>query len=1218
MLGQLLHSFNPSRRGVPRPPTMIESEVEDAHTKNLLFPDAAILLPEGQAYHLSSPPSTVGNVSGNGYDGTQEGNLSDLEHSRDVRFIIAQDEVHGHRAVLFDSKQHSLSESPKESPTMRAVRRPSVSGGPSLPPTGAFSSRRASLTSEITPPRSPAALPGGGVFFRSRARNTSISSMPNIDETTSNRTWESDEIVKTCLDCMFGNVAMGYRGPGYKFHIVPLEPKAPEQSIPSPILEGSSSFGRAEGRRRSNLARSYTPSNPPPDLPPWSAESPNLSNKDAPRRTLIYTRTFSVPDQIEPTTGTPRDSPMTPHGSLNKGHSFPFSRNDAGNRPSNLHQQRSRATKSPMYAITLIVHLPVSQSRPSVRFPKMAQRTPGSLHGHDSLASSLDSDQRAGWSLIDTASVMDSFWSSTSDVDERVDAVGHHWDVITRTLNALQVVAQKKIIELFKAQGMVDSAVPASQLSNRTSLPTQNGHPQGNRQHYLRPYELAFDKEIKNAVARASERVVRGMKIPRVITGQGRWGVWREEARWLGRWAGGRDQNFFFFNLLTAFLGTHTEWLSILGPKWHRKRHYEQQKSNVGEDIGLFSRTVIASTDKMAARRLIFLLSTFLPASHITQDNASPARPSTSASFRAYSQSPPSNLTVSRQPSLRRTINRRGNRSRTNMKHSLPGKGQESSTANVTEESESADPSFSQYHHSRRPSEALSFVTIADLPNLSHIDLNARKCSAATTSTVTPEDAIPVAHFTSHRGTHTGPRPGSSSSLASTNLINALQRNNSATASSPSSESQPSRWGSLMSFWSSNGRRESSTDHSDILQTTDEGLGISGAGPRVQDRRSKSRLEQMVDEAGMVGTYKHDFDDPSQPVSEDSAASSRQLPSDVHIIRTAGRPIPARPRTSHSPLKLSVNSADGVIDVDIPIPSFGSPLNSPFLGAAQSVSSAEGGSSYGQTSIQSYSRRQDHENRVNVAGWLSKFHPDFSLQGVNQYPELERDIREAMQLEPTPLSSSVTPTIESGPVEKWIDVAQTLIADTTSFTVKRIRLRRHVRLIPMPNQPAMTPGPHAQRSQYGNPYSMGAGPNLPMTEMLLGEQWDDEQICDLDGILADAVERVLATSTTPDTTKDPSRVSSRSSSVRGRPEPEEQAIQTPVLEIPKHECKCVVLGALEQIVKTVNKGEKRAREKAEGKNIQESKRKERLGAGDSTLRDGVRRWLRDVEDAAAK
>jgi hypothetical protein len=232
--------------------------------------------------------------------------------------------------------------------------------------------------------------------------------------------------------------------------------------------------------------------------------------------------------------------------------------------------------------------------------------------------------------------------SLSSDVDDRVDVVGQHWDVIMRALTSLQHVVQERILAGFKSPDAMSLPMPhqhrhqPSRSSLRDVASTTLRRPLR-----LQPNALMMDKEIQVAAELTGNRVVTGMRIPRVTTGQGKWGIWREEARWLGRWAGRKEQNFFFFNLLTAFLGNHTEWLNVLGPKWHRKRHREQQKATAGENLTISNRTVIVSSDKMAARRLIFLLAAFLPPNTPAISESSPfMRPSTSASFRAYSQSP--------------------------------------------------------------------------------------------------------------------------------------------------------------------------------------------------------------------------------------------------------------------------------------------------------------------------------------------------------------------------------------------------------------------------------------------------------------------------------------------------------------------------------------------------------------------------------------------------
>ncbi|KAF2143835.1 uncharacterized protein K452DRAFT_224050, partial [Aplosporella prunicola CBS 121167] len=1137
MLGQLLHSFNPARRGSARQPsTLIESVTEDSHTRNLLFPEA------NQLFHADSAAQAFGGSAA--YDGAQAG--IDLEQARDFRVIIAQDEVGPTpRTVLFDSK-------PDPGSSLTAERRGSR-GLFNTVQTPAYTpghGRRSSLAPQGSEPRSPTV----SAFQRARTRGASISAMSNIDEASHARSKESEELIRTCLDCMFGNTAMSYRGPSNKLHIIPLDQRQADRTVASPApSEATNSFGR----KRSGLATSYTPSNIPAEASHAANGLPEYQSKEARRRTILITRTFSVqpPDEVEMPDSAGLKTP-TPGSSLGKGSQFPFPQVNTQGQYSSHRGSKQRRT--PMYAITIILHLPVASAAPApVSRSGIGSQKPGTKTqgGQDSLGSSFDSERRAGWTYVDSAFGVESLLStaSNSDVDDRVDVVGQHWDVITRTLTSLQFIVQDKIMNMFRAADLATPALQPLPTQNRAQDPraTRRESPMSvsmppRRVLKLHQHALLFDADIKNAAEMAGERVVRGMKVPRVVTGQARWGVWREEARWLSRWAGGREQNFFLFNLLTAFLGTHTEWLNVLGPKNYRAKHREQQKANVGEDLTISSRTVIVSADKMAARRLVFLLSTFLPAStHTAYDGASPVRPSTSNSVRGYSQSPPSNATISRQQSLRRTINRRGHKSYPNMSALNVGKGtNRSSEAIDTSEEKSEDGRSETYSrsHSRRPSQVHSIKSInatgLTIPSMAD-DSKVRKNSITTTSTVTPETAVPVAHFAVQRvspspGIPSEARPSSSGSLASVNLRQNLQR-----TGSTSTDSQASRWGSFMSFWSG-GRRESSADTSGILQSTDDGLSAAPGYRRPTNHQSPTKLQQMVDEMQIHDSPDMEVEDVDD--YETATQSGEQSTAGGEVGHTAARAIPARQKPGgplDSPLKLSVNETDGVIDVDISLPGFGggSPLQSPLLPTlGNSVSSLEGAGSFGPSCHSSHHSLDSlsglgsaPQTPVNVAGWLARFHQDFELQGVSPYPDLEKDVRRAMSAEPTPVMAVSTPTLESGPTEKWVSVCTALIADARTFTVKRINLKRLVRLIPSLGQPAVTPGPNSLgshgasaltpgfglsgRSQYGNPYNVGSAgslaPALPMTELHLDERFIEEPVMDLDETLVEALEKAL-------------------------------------------------------------------------------------------------------------
>ncbi|KAF1839373.1 hypothetical protein BDW02DRAFT_150128 [Decorospora gaudefroyi] len=1217
----------------PTTTTVLDSATEESHTRHLLYPETSTLYhPEGQPYPLHAAPLTPGS----GHDGPLP--EIDLDYPRDCRIIIAQDETPAMpKTILFDSKPAT----PRaESPTTPNQRARAFGGGTAStastagPTFGGLHARRSSLATEPTAPRSPTVA----AFTRIRTRGSSISSMPNIDEhaqvqaKAQARAKESTDLANICLDCMFGNLAMNYRGDSNKIHIVPLDTKPAETSVlSSSVQDATSSLGRAEGlRRRSHLAKSFTPANLPPELP--RSESNDIMPKEPKRRTIFITRMFSVtiPDEDHD------DRTPTPSSSLPKAHGFPFPATAA--KPGASKPPYSWPTrKTPMYAITIILHLPISHTSPGLRPPSRGTnlRTPAhlstSVPGQESLGSSLDSDRRAGWAFIDSNLGVEPLLSSSlsSDVDDRVDVVGQHWDVIMRALSSLQHVVQERILSQFKSPEAPSPPVLQNHRhqSSRTSL--RDGHP-ARRPLRLQPNALMMDRDIQAAAELTGNRVVSGMRIPRVMTGQGKWGVWREEARWLGRWAGRREQNFFFFNLLTAFLGNHTEWLNALGPKWHRKRHREQQKATAGENLTISNRTVIVSPDKMAARRLIFLLAAFLPPNaSAMSESASYMRPGTSVSLRAYSQSPPTNMAPSRQQSLRRQINRRprNKQSMTNIllqppkpqtiHHPPPAQiANERSEAVLLESPEKVRVSG----HSRRSS-AHSIRTSLVIPSISEGPVTTTS-STTTTSTAIPETTVPIAHFTLPRTRSSGPmpdaRPESSDSLASANLISTLHRSGTGQTSIASNDSSnTSRWSGFMNFWS--GRRSSSTDQSEYFQTTDDGVGYRG------QERPRSQLEYMVQELSMDRVFDSDTTDP--PVANAKPADD-SLP-DVYsnggcpgVPASAARPIPERQKTFETHLKLSVNEKDGVIDVDIPLPDFDSPLQSPLLGGFGSASS-QPGSSFGESSVLSMPHCET-EQPVNVAGWLSQFHPDFAVQAIKPYRELEREIKRAMSAEPTPVSAATTPSLESGPLERWVDVCSALIADTSNFSIKRIRLRRLVKLIPTPTyQPsAMTPGGAGMpgRSQYGNPYT--AGTVVPMmTEVHLAEKFMTEQIMDFDATLIDGVDRVLAQS--GEVTRVTSAQSSRSSSRRGRrdtrTESDAAATAVPHVEVPHVDCKSVLFEALEVVVKDVTAERAGGRQHQHQQPTKADEEKKAVKTShpktenDSSLKEGIRRWLTEVE-----
>lgn len=1217
-----------------QPTVQLESPHEDAHTRDLLFPNATLLYhADEQPYPLSTHPPTTATSAAAPHDAALLSEY-DLDEKKDVRIIVAQDEVGGSsKLVLYDSKPASARASPSE-PVSPLKNRQAAAAPPS--PGGAINghARRSSLASDSASVgrRSPAA----SAFQRTRTRTGSISSMPNIEEHANPKEPEYDEMAKTCLDILFPNVAMSYRGTSTSVKTVPLESKARDLSGSSPI-EGHqfASFGRAEGRKRSNLVKSYTPSNLPTELSRSSPELHPMIKDWTRRRTVIITRTFSVavphdeaealvPSHVD---SARRDSTSEPPITFSAGMALP--------------PKRSRPRRSPMYAIAIILQLPVSQSLslggPHNLGPSLNPRPPSAVLGHESLGSSLDSDRKGGWSLVEHGGTESHLSSSfNSDVDERVDALGQHWDVIYRTLGSLQVVVQRKIHERFRA---IDTAALSP---NTPESARAQPYRLANREPpvMLPSGGLSQDQDVTKAAKYAISRIVKGLKIRRVVTGQSRWPIWRDEAQQLGRWTGSKEENSFFYVLLTAFLGTHNNWLETMAPTWYRKQHREQQHAKSGDEIPIPSRTVIVSSDKLAARRLIFLLSAFLPRSPLhPYDSSSPGRPSSSSSLRNYSQSPPSLPGVSRHPSLRRTINRRGKApvNGVPLLHSAKD-APLSNLENVPDVGEDGQQVTGSSRQSRRPSDTSSLRGKFVLSPLIDQREAPRNCTA-TTQVAHPDTAIPVAHITMQRTNSNGmirARPGSSSSSASANLKH-LQRSASGHSRTASTDSQnASGWGSLFS-WSKD-RSGSSTDQSDLYQTTDDGLGITGAG----QRRPRNKLQAMVDEEDPDGRDHIEFVFPQDTPTQEDAPSK--------AATCAAQAIPQRPKPQiEAGLKLSVNSNDGIVDVDIDLPSFNSPLQSPLFPGARdsSLNSLDGfGSSLGrQPSLCYFSPFGSSDPQpVNVAGYLTEgFHPDFALQGTAPYAGLLNDVKRAMKAEPTPSAAKAHVTPADGPTDIWVDVCTSLIADTSTFTVRRLRLRRLVRLLPTTLPVAMTPGLQglpAARSKYGD--SLVGVPFAPM-EIHLREEFDQDTVADTDDILIDAIDRILLKSGAH--TPKQSNSSSRSSSQRGRPQrawtdssnasqplgravndgTSEQTETTTgaALDIPRTECKTIILGALQQSVSKALEERKRV-EKA--RSVQAPIAANLASEGprkdgpphhvESTLEEGIRKWLQEAEEGA--
>ncbi|KAI9894884.1 MAG: hypothetical protein M1814_000104 [Vezdaea aestivalis] len=1137
-----------------------ESVQEEIYTRSLLFPDSSLLnQPQSHIFPLPTGSSSVVPAPPSGFDCYGE---LDLESPRDVRIIVAQDDASNQleKLVLYDSKPVTSPQARPSDP-LRDPRLPWQPDDDNPTPLRPRSSGSGAVEPSIARRRAPPApldtspVLGNGNPYQRLGRRTGLGS---ISSTQSKLLSQQRNELRTFLDCMFGSTPLAYKGPSTKLHVMPVDAR-PESRGNAGLNEAGGSFGRAEGHKRSHLAQSCTPNNTNIPPSPNSSISYSASSRHPQRRTILITRMFSVL--------MPNVSQVSAGGTV--GHSaeamlsspFPSVRSQGGE------ERFFKQVKTPMFAISIIITLPVSRSTaPSAKSGSssyIGPRLAGSFH--ENSPHSYEGDRRIG-ALDSFFGAADSFSISSSaagDVDDGMETITQHWDVITRILSSLQTFVQA---EIFRQLSKVElSSTPLN--SSRSAAGNFTPHKKSAKANIQLPSgALMRIRGMEKMMDSTARRIILALRIPRVITGQGRWGVWRDEARWIGRWATSKEHNFFFFNVLTSFLGIHTGWLEILGPRNYRRQSRRLRYASASDEVVLTQRTVLVSTDKMAARRLIFLLSTFLPASQTHIEDGSCRRPATSTSLRGYSQSPPSG-TQAREEPLRRAMSRRsGNRSYSRghiRTMSFP-------MHEAVEEAVQEDGSkVTLVVPKRRSSDERSTKTIG-VPIHRGSDVT-RKSSVATTTTATP--VAPIAHITGPRHEAVermsmDRRRGSNSSLASMNLMQTLRRNDSNNVSNVSSDSQPaSRWGSLISgFWSA--RRDSSTDNSDVVIVGADENGTAYKKSQYSGHKAENdRLAVLGRESFDVGGLSS-----SQPTPEDSGFSNERPENPM-----PSQDIPGRPKSDETPLKLSVDEKDGIIDVDIGLPffstSFGSPMSSP---STRGFLTLDGNRpSISQTSTCPFSQSET-DAETHVAGWLKRFHADFTVQAVAPYDDLQDEIRAAMLLEP----SNHADYIQDG---EWHDASSTLLANAQTFTVKRIVLRR--------------------RKLAGQPVE---------------EKFAVEPLFNMDDTLADAMEHVLALSgaATPMRTgrtasTGGTAASSRSSSRRRWGLSETEAGRGG--EVPRGECKKIIVGALDEVARSV---------------VAEVEEEEEAGVGrererdrESTLREGVRKWvvgIRRVGEALAE
>lgn len=1186
MLGRLLHLGSGGSNAPPsdansnnasRPILSLESVQEDIHTRNLLFPDAQALYQHrnDQVFPFSTTPTTPSTSTANAYDYNDDVELD----VRDVRIIVMQDALGpANASLLFDSHPPPERLSPSDSslaPSRQDSRRMPVSV------------RKGSLSQLARPVviQSDSPQPRQGAFDRRSSIHSRTQSYTETDAQRAAR--EYREELATFSSCIFGNSElMAYKGTSTKVHVVPSDSRATDHAS-SIFGDGRSSIGRSSGRS-SKLSQSYTSQAVSPTIGgglPGAATPSRTGDK----RKVLITRLFPVnltPEDTEPG--------VTPHSRIaedSTGFPFPATAGDENAPKKKKPQPKQRRT--PMYAVVLVVQMPKGTSRMTSAAPsKSLFREPGSYNDQDLFSSSYNST-KAGWNMAGSGLYSDA--AESIDIEDRIDSLTQHWDIIMRTLTHLQSLVATTIHSMLK---QADNASPnfisrAPSQSDRRSaeLPRVKPPKSTTKLVYLWPSCLADDLQIASEVGLARSRIVMGLGAARVITGQGRWGIWRDEAIWASKWATSAERTSFFHNLLTGFLATHTDWLQALSGPSYRKRAAAARRNQNEEDLSLPARTIIVSDDKMAARRLIFLLAAFLPANQQIQ-TARAHRPSTSASVGGYSNSPPTFIIpVLREESLRRKINRRSGLRRTS--HS---RATSQSARNSGVPQQLAQMSLDR-NHQRRASDAASIrTTNLSMPGQ---DFVSRKSSAATTTTIMPEATTP--HFTSvqqRESNQRRPRPDSSGSVAADDLKRSLKRGDSTSLIVGGVSRPPSsglKWGNLINgLWSP--RRRDSMDSGTYSQGSDLRSPVKTSFGRAD--KHVQMVRESPEERAESGTEREARDAGARDVCtpRDSYSSVRGRGSFAQAERT-----PDPTGAFESPVKTSINAEDGVIDVDVPFPDYIASFESAISSPSSSGYLSTPGLPNGLDSFEQSRFSIEGDLPLNAAGWLNRFHPDFALQAVPPQDNLLDKVKAALRAEPTPAPASVQGKDLS---ERWVDVSSVVIADTTSNSISRIVYRRLVR----PNAPVDRPG--------GNVITSGSvhTPSILPYETQLEEEWIEEAVLSCDEALRDAVERVIHFGA--DASKGSSATSSQvPSDFRGSlesdstmPDTLSEATQLPHVGIdaPRVQCKTVILSTLEDIFREaveIRDDDHLGR----GNNVRQNRQRQSL------LRDAVREWVATMD-----
>lgn len=1008
---------------------ILESATDEAHTYNLLWPEPSTTVPgvrntQIHAQLLSPTIATRSNFDTN----VDEPGAIQLSH---IRIFIAQDESSVQlRTLLYDSTISSLNPAQlglrklsasasrlgHSASHRRGLSRSSLSVNPesSVSSTGTrYSPLRGQTVMERTqtskfPQKSLSTLPHSfddctdTLLNRLKAQSANV--IPEDGPTpTVEKSQLEDELSRACLDCMFGSSAIKQTA-ATKLHVIPNTARQKVADVPNWRVHWNSQF---------------TSERPPLEgMSPRSEDLQKVMKVDDGLQSVLITRVFSLPSPSEACLS---GSELTPQNILdvNRNMSLP-SRGMKGGATRVI----ARPRKMPTYAVAFLIQMPR---------PTKAEITPANLPPADlgssaknsslpvpqdtpSLCSSLDSDLQKSWLTLDCLSRINSTLSSSdSDEIDYNDLIASHWTALSRALRALQSITISEILDSLREKELA-SSVSKRQL-DLTNLSE----------------DLYSRSRIQLSMDKAKQRVRQALTSRLISTSQASWRIWREEAHWIFQWELKHRRSSFFATFLTASLAVHQEWLVLLGTKFKRRKLTRLRRALNADGLSIDGRTIVVSNDRVAARRLVFLLATFLHSSCRQQGAVSYGSTATTAAKHGFIKSKLPSAQKLQGTALAIPDARCEDDDRPPFSPLLvkkPIRLNEAALSSESDLSKAIKLSLPRevMHEPAHSADSGAFTVTTDVPP---------SVTMCPISTCTAISDVPLSESVASVGTKRDSCGSLASQMLKENLRATQPINLAQVHGTPLLKKAP-----FEKFWKgtlgrSSGVRQS-LDETSNLHSADAVHNETPATPQVPKRLPS------VAEYGPSGNTKSAVAAAPMTIAYPKTRGSHsKLDRDHDLSESTG-----------TSFRLSVNEADGFIDVKVPLSYIESPLGSPnYLMTSPTNSRTMDGSTCASASHH-WPGSPPGSSYLDVAGMLDTISPDVHIQAVRPRSTLHSEVRRMMCEESVPprLPSSSTCGEMNLDSDQWNDVCATIIADTQSWTVRKVTLHRLFRVISSNNE----------------------------------------------------------------------------------------------------------------------------------------------------------------------